>query len=156
MKWFLVMVIGALSGWLIVSLTDEVAIASAAGAAIGVLATIAFFGNRPLHTVAKAAIAMAVGCVFGWVVALMTTGLAPAMVIGAVIGVLATLAVATERPALSLLKLIGAAAASFAVGWGLGAITGNHHLGLALAVPLAMLLLLPMADTVALPRRRPF
>lgn len=156
MKWLIAMLIGALSGWLIVSLTDEAAIAAASGAAIGILATIAFFGNRPLHTVTKVAIAMATGCVFGWVVALLTMKLALAMVIGAAIGVLATMAVATERPLLSLAKLIGASAASFAVGWGIGSVTGHYHLGLALAVPLAMLLLLPLADTVSLPRRRPF
>ncbi len=156
MKWLLAMMTGALSGWLIASATDEVAIAAASGAAIGILATIALLGSRPLRTVVKVASAMAVGCVFGWIVALLTMKLAPAMVIGAVIGVLATMAVATERPARSLVKLIGASAASFAVGGGIGAAMGNHHLGLALAVPLAMLLLLPMADTVALPRRRPF
>lgn len=153
MKWIVAMLIGALSGWLIVSVTNEVAIAVASGAAIGILATIAFFGTRPLHTVAKVAIAMATGCVFGWIVAELTMKLAPAMAIGAVIGVLATMAVATERPVRSLVKLIGASAFSFAVGWGIGSLTGNHHLGLVLAVPLAMLLLLPMADTISLPRR---
>jgi len=156
MKWLIAMLIGALSGWLIVSLTNEVAIAAASGAGIGILATIAFFGSRPLRAVTKVAIAMGTGCVFGWVVALLTMKLAPAIIIGAVIGVLATMAVTTERPARSLAKLIGAAAASFVVGWIIGGAAGNHHLGLALAVPLAMLLLLPMADSISLRRRRPF
>lgn len=156
MKWLIAMIIGAASGWLIASVTDEVAIASASGAAIGILATIALFGTRPFHSLVKAAGAMAVGCIFGWVVALLTSSLKPAMIIGAAVGVLATLAVATERPLRSLLKLVAATAVSFGAGWGIGLATGYHHLGVALAVPIAMLLLLPVADTVKLPRRRPF
>lgn len=156
MKWILAMVIGALSGWLISSVTDDMAIATVSGGAIGFLATIALFGKRPVHTVVKVATAMAVGCVFGWVASLLTSHLAAAMVIGATIGVLATLAIATERPVLSLVKLVAAMAVSFAAGWGIGLAFDNHHLGVALAVPISMLLLLPLADTVTLPRRRPF
>ncbi|GAA0536871.1 putative membrane protein YfcA [Rhizomicrobium palustre] len=156
MRWLIAMVIGALAGWLIASVTEEVAIASASGAAIGILATIALIGSRPLHTVVKVASAMAVGCLFGWVASLLTTRMAPAIVIGAAIGVLATMAIATDRPVRSLAKLIGAMAISFTAGWGIGIAVGNHHIGMALAVPISMLLLLPMADTIRLPRRRPF
>lgn len=156
MKWLIAMMIGALSGWLIASVTNEVAIAALSGGAIGFLATIGLFGTRPVHSVIKVASAMAVGCIFGWLASLLTTHLAPAMVIGAAIGVLATMAVATERPVLSLAKLIGAMAVSFAIGWGVGIALDNHHLGMALTVPLSMLLLLPLADNVNLPRRRPF
>lgn len=156
MKWLLAMIIGALSGWVIATVTNEVAIAATSGGAIGVLATIAFFGTRPVHTLVKVATAMAVGCLFGWVASLLTAKIAPAMVIGAMIGVLATLAVATDRPFRSLTKLIFAMGVSFAAGWGIGIAIGNHHLGMVLAVPIAMLMLLPMADTTRLPRRRPF
>lgn len=153
MKRLAPVLIGAVSGWVIVSVTDVVAIAVASGAAIGILATIALFGTRPFHSLVKAAGAMAIGCIFGWFAALLTSSLAPAMVVGAAIGVLATMAVATDRPMRSLAKLVGAMIISFAAGWAIGALFGNHHLGVALALPISMLLLLPMADTIALPRR---
>ena len=156
MKWLLPMLIGSLSGWLIVSVTDVVAIAIASGAAIGVLATIALFGTRPARSVAKVAGAMAIGCVFGWLVALVTGGLTGAMAIGAGIGVLATIAVAGERPVRSLLKVAGTMGIGFLVAWGIGAAVGDHRLGMALAIPLGLPLLLLLADTLAEPRRRSF
>ena len=153
MKWLFAMAAGALSGWLIVTLTNEVAIAASAGAAIGILATIALFATNPYQSLLKMAGAMAIGCIFGWVASLLTIKLAPAMVIGTVIGVLATLAVATDRPLRSMVKLIVAMVISFGVAWGLGLAIGDHRWAVALAVPLSMLLLLPVADRVSLPRR---
>jgi len=156
MKWLFAILIGSLSGWLIVSVTDEVAIAIASGAAIGILATIALFGTRPAHSVAKVAGAMAIGCLFGWLVASLTGGLTGAMAIGAGIGVLATIAVASERPVQSLLKVAAAMGVGFLVGWGIGAALGDHRLGMALVIPLGLPLLLLLADTFKEPRRRPF
>jgi len=156
MKWLIPMLIGSLSGWLIVSVTDEVAIAVASGAAIGILATIALFGTRPARSVVKWAAAMAVGCLFGWLVSSMTGSLRGAMLIGAVIGVLATLAVTDERPALSLAKIVGTMAAGFVLGWGIGYAVGDHRIGMALIVPLGLPLLLLWAEPLPPPRHRPF
>ena len=156
MKWILAMVIGALSGWVIVAATHEVAIASASGAAIGVLASIALLGTRPVRSVFKAAGAMAVGCLFGWLVSSLTGGLAIAMALGLTVGVLGTVAVAGRRPLVSLLKVAAAMGVGFLVGWGIGLAVGDHRLGMALAIPLGLPLLVALADTMAEPRRRPF
>lgn len=156
MKWLIAGLVGALSGWLIASVTDEVAIASTSGAAIGVLATIALFGTRPVRSVFKAAGAMAIGSLAGWLVALLTDHLASAMVIGAAVGVLATIAVISERPLRSLLKVVGAIGFGFAFGWAIGFALGDHRLGLALSIPLSLPLLALMADTITERRRRPF
>jgi hypothetical protein len=156
MKWLIAMSAGALSGWVIASLTDEVAIATASGAAIGVLATIALFGTSPARSLFKVAGAMAIGSLAGWFVATLTDAISVAMAIGAAVGVVATFAVADTRPVRSLLKVIGATAIGFAVGWGVGYAVGDHRLGMTLAVPVGLLLLLLMADTVTETRHRPF
>ena len=128
----------------------------ASGAAIGVLATVALFGNRPIRSVLKVAGAMAVGCLAGWLVASLTDSLKVAMAIGAGIGVLATIAVASERPFQSLLKVIGTMGVGFAIGWGIGIAIGDHRLGMALSIPLGLPFLFLLADSIKLPRRRPF
>ena len=156
MKWLIAALIGALSGWLIASVTDETGIAMAAGAAIGVLATIALFGTSPVQSVLKVAGAMALGCLAGWLVAWLADGLAVPMVVGAAAGVLATIAVAGTRPLRSLVKVIGAMVIGFAIGWGIGAAVGDHTLGMALAIPLSLPLLLLMADARSETRHRPF
>lgn len=156
MKWLIAMAVGALSGWLIVSVTDEVAIAMASGAAIGILATVALFGTRPVHSLVKVAGAMAIGCLAGWLVAVLVNALAISMAVGAAVGALATVAVAGTRPVRSLAKLIGAMGIGFGIGWGVGIAVGNHSLGMALAVPVGMTLFILTADTMAEPRRRPF
>ena len=156
MKWLIAASIGALSGWLIASVTDETAIAMASGAAIGVLATIAMFGTRPVRTVSKAAGAMAIGSLAGWLVATLADGLAVAMAVGAAAGVLATIAVVDTRPLRSLVKLAGAMGAGFVVGWGIGAAVGDHNLGMALAIPLSLPLLMLMAEAKTRTRHRPF
>lgn len=156
MKWFLAMLAGAMSGWLISSMTGEVAIAAASGAAIGVLATIALFGTRPVHSVFKMAGAMAVGSLAGWIVASLTDHLTIAMAIGAAVGVLATIAVGDERPVRSLIKVVGAISVGFLVGWGVGFAIGDYRWGLALSVPLALPLLMLMAENAPRPRHRPF
>lgn len=156
MKWLLAGLIGSLSGWLIASVTNEVAIAASSGAAIGILATIALFGTRPAHSVAKMAGAMGLGCVAGWLVSALTGGLTVAMVIGSGVGALATVAFTSERPLRSLLKLIAAIGFGFAIGWGVGSLIGDHRIGMVLAIPFALPFLLVMADTMRPPRRRPF
>jgi len=156
MKWLIAMMTGSLAGWLIASVTDEVAIAMASGAAIGVLATIALFGTDPVRSVLKAAGAMAVGSLAGWLVACLTDTLAIAMIIGSAIGVLATVAVTGAHPVRALFKVIGAMGVGFLVGWGIGAVLGDHRLGGAMAIPLGLLLLMLVADTAVEPRRRPF
>jgi hypothetical protein len=156
MKWLIAALIGALSGWLIASVTDEVAIAMASGAAIGVLATIALFGTRPVPSLLKAVGAMAVGSFAGWLVATLVDTLAVAMTVGAAVGVLATIAVADTRPVRSLLKVIGALCVGFAVGWAIGTAAGDHKLGMALAIPLSLPLLMLMADSRTRRRHRPF
>jgi hypothetical protein len=156
MKWLLAGLIGSLSGWLIASVTDEVAIAASSGAAIGVLATMALFGTRPAHSVAKMAGAMGLGCLAGWLVSALTGGLTVAMMIGSGVGALATIALTSERPVRSLLKLAGAMSFGFVLGWGIGALIGDHRIGMALAIPLALPILLVMADTMRPPRHRPF
>ncbi|MDE2113173.1 MAG: hypothetical protein KGJ79_18735 [Alphaproteobacteria bacterium] len=156
MKWLIAALIGALSGWLIASVTNEVAIAMASGAAIGILATIALFGTHPVSSVLKVAGAMAIGSLAGWLVAYLVNALAVAMAVGAAVGVLATFAVADTRPVRSLVKVVGAMAVGFVIGWGIGEALGDHKLGMALAVPLSLLLLMFMADARAEKRRRPF
>jgi hypothetical protein len=156
MKWFVAALIGSLSGWLIATVTDEVAIAASSGAAIGILATIAMFGNRPVRSVFKVAGAMAIGCLAGWLVAYLTDSLKVAMAIGAGIGVLATIAVTSEKPLRSLIKVIGTMAVGFAAGWGIGALIGDHRIGMVLAIPVGLPILILLADTVSQPRRRPF
>jgi len=156
MKWVLAGLIGSLAGWLIVMITDEVLIAVTAGGAIGFLAMIALFGTRPLQAVGKVAGAMAIGCLFGWLVSALTDSLKISMVIGMAIGALATIAMASERPVQSLLKVIGTMGIGFAAGWAIGYAIGDHRIGMALAIPLGLPLLAVLADTVALPRRRPF
>lgn len=156
MKWLITMSVGALSGWLIASVTDEVAIAVTSGAAIGILATIALFGTRPVYSVVKVAAAMAVGCLAGWLVASVTDHLHVAMAVGGAVGVLATIAVISQRPLTSLLKVVGAMGFGFLVGWGIGFAVGDHRIGLALAIPLGLPLLLLMADTTPKLRHRPF
>lgn len=156
MKWFFAMLIGSLSGWLIASVTDDVAIAASSGAAIGVLATIALIGTRPVHSMAKVAGAMAIGCLAGWLVDTVTTHQPFAMVMGASIGVLATIAVASTRPARSLAKLIAAMTFGFSAGWLIGMAIGDHNIGMALAIPLGLPLLLLLAGKEPQLRRRPF
>jgi hypothetical protein len=156
MKWLVAALIGSASGWLIASVTNEVAIAVISGGAIGFLATVALFGTRPVHSVAKVAGAMALGCLAGWLVAALTDTLAPAMAIGSGIGVLATIALSGERPLRSLVKVVVTMAIGFAIGWGIGAAVGDHRLGMVLAIPLGLPLLILLADTVRLPRHRPF
>jgi hypothetical protein len=156
MKWFVAMAAGALSGWLIASLTDEVAIAMAAGGAIGVLATIALFGTQPARSVFKVAGAMAIGSLAGWLVATLTNALTIAMAIGAAVGALATIALAGTRPVRSLFKLLGSMAIGFGIGWGIGIAVGDHRLGMALSIPVGLALLVLTADTMTQPRRRPF
>ncbi len=156
MKWFIAGLVGALSGWLIASVTDEVAIAATSGAAIGILATIALFGTRPVRSVFKAAGAMAIGSLAGWLVALLTDHLTSAMAIGAAVGVFATIAVISERPIRSLVKVVGAIGFGFVTGWAIGYAVGDHRLGLVLAIPLSLPLLLLMADSITQPRHRPF
>ena len=156
MKWLVASVIGSLSGWLIATVTDNVAIAVASGGAIGVLATVGLFGTRPLQAVVKVAGAMAIGCLFGWAVSSLTDSLKIAMAIGMAIGALATMAVVSKRPLYALLKVIGTMGFGFAVGWGIGYAIGDHRIGMALVVPLGLPLLVLTADTIALPRRRPF
>ncbi len=156
MKWFIAMAIGAASGWLIASVTDEVAIAMASGAAIGVLATIALFGTNPVRSVLKVAGAMAIGSLAGWLVACLADGLAIAMAVGAAVGALATIAITGARPLRSLLKVVGAMGVSFTIGWGVGSAIGNHTIGMALMVPFGLTLLLFIADSPVVRRRRPF
>lgn len=156
MKWFVAAAIGASSGWLISSLTDEVAIAVVCGGAIGFLATIALFGTRPAESFTKVAIAMAIGSLAGWIVSMLTGTLGAAMVMGSAIGAVATIALVGERPVLSLLKVIGAMGVGFLVGWGIGMATGNHRLGMALVIPLGLIVLTLTARTMAAPRHRPF
>ncbi len=156
MKWLIAMAAGALSGWLIASLTDEVAIAMASGAAIGILATIALFGTDPARSVFKVAGAMAIGCLAGWLVATLTDALTVAMASGVAVGALATVALAGTRPVRSLLKVVGAMGIGFAIGWGIGTAVGDHKLGMAIAFPVGLTLLLLTAETMKLPRRRPF
>lgn len=156
MKWLLAGLIGSLSGWLIANVTDQVAIASSSGGAIGVLATIALFGTRPALSVFKVAGAMGLGCLAGWLVAAVTGGLTGAMMIGAAVGTLATISLTSERPLISLLKLAGAMGFGFVVGWGIGTLIGDHRLGMALAIPLGLPVLVLMADSIRPTRRRPF
>lgn len=156
MKWFIAAAIGALSGWLIASVTDEVAIAVVCGGAIGFLATIALFGTRPAQSFAKVAGAMAIGSVAGWVAAELTGGLGIAMAMGSAIGAVATIALVGERPLRALLKVIGSMGVGFLIGWGVGSATGNHNLGMALVIPFGLLLLTLTANTLAKPRHRPF
>ena len=156
MKWLIAMLIGALSGWLVASVTDEVAIAVASGGAIGILATIALFGTHPVHSVLKVAGAMAIGSLAGWLVAYLADALAIAMAIGAAVGVLATIAVTKNRPVRSLMKVVGALCLGFVIGWGIGAATGNQIIGMALAIPLGLPFLILMADPVTEQRHRPF
>lgn len=156
MKWLIAMAIGSLAGWLIASVTDEVAIAVASGAAIGALATIALFGARPVRSVLKVAGAMAIGCLAGWLVALLADTLAVAMTVGAAVGVAATIAVTSARPLRSLLKVIGAMGISFVIGWGIGAAFDQHKLGLVLAIPPGLLLVMLISDPVPVLRRRAF
>ncbi len=156
MRWIITMSVGAISGWLIASVTDEIAIAAASGAAIGILTAIALFGTSPVRSVFKTASAMAVGSLAGWVVASFTDHLHIAMAVGSAVGALATIAVISERPIASLLKLVAAMAFGFLVGWGIGSIIGDHRIGFALSIPLALPLLLLMADTTPKPRHRPF
>ncbi|MDE2183124.1 MAG: hypothetical protein KGJ78_08880 [Alphaproteobacteria bacterium] len=155
MKGLIAALIGALSGWLVASVT-EVAIATACGAAIGVLATIALFGTNPARSLLKAAGAMAIGSAVGWLVATLTGGLAVAMAVGAAGGVLATIAVADTRPLRSLAKLAAAMSVGFAVGWGIGSAAGDHNLGMALVIPLTVPLMMLMGDARTARRRRPF
>jgi hypothetical protein len=156
MKWLLTGLIGSLAGWVIVMITDEVLIAVTAGGAIGFLTMIAMFGTRPGPAVAKIAGAMALGCLFGWLTSVLTGSLKISIVIGMAIGALATIALASERPAMSLLKVVGTMGVGFAVGWAIGYAVGDHRIGMALAIPLGLPLLAVMADTIALPKRRPF
>lgn len=156
MKWLIAAMIGAFSGWLIASVTDEVAIAMASGAAIGVLATIALFGTRPIRSVLNVAGAMAIGSLAGWLVASLADTLAVAMAVGGAVGVLATIAVTGTRPLRSLLKVVGAMSIGFVIGWGIGAAIGDHKLGMALAIPLSLPLMLLMADARTKQRHRPF
>lgn len=156
MRWLVASLIGSLSGWLIASVTDNVAIAVASGGAIGVLATIALFGTRPFQAVLKVAGAMAIGCLFGWAVASLTDSLKIAMAIGMAIGALAIIAVVSRRPIQSLMKVIGTMGVGFAVGWGIGYAIGDHRIGMALAIPIGLPLLILMADSFPLRRRRPF
>lgn len=150
------MAIGSVAGWLVVSVTNEVTIAVACGAAIGVLATIALFGTRPVHSLVKAAGAMAVGSLAGWLVAYLADTLALAMAGGAAVGVLATIAMTGTRPVRSVMKVVGAMGISFAIGWLIGTAVGDHKLGMALAIPLGVLLLMLIADSVPKLRHRPF
>ena len=156
MKWLIAMAIGSLAGWLVASITDEATIAMACGAAIGVLATIALFGTRPVHSVVKVAGAMAIGSLAGWLVAFLTDTLAVAMAVGAAVGVLATIAVNGVRPVRSLIKVIGTMGVGFVIGWGIGAVVGDHKLGMVLAIPLGLLLLMLIADSMPEQRHRPF
>ena len=156
MKWLVAGLVGSLAGWLIVMITQEVLIAVTAGGAIGFLATIALFGTRPLQAVGKVASAMAIGCMFGWLVSALTDSLKISMVIGMAIGALATIAMASERPVLSLVKVIGTMGIGFAAGWAIGYAVGDHRIGMALAIPLGLPLLAVIADSISLPRRRPF
>ncbi len=156
MKWLYAGVIGSVAGYLIVSVTNEVAIAVTAGGAIGFLATVALFGTRPLQAVIKVAGAMAIGSLAGWLVASVTDSLKIAMIIGMAIGALATIALSSERPLQSLLKVVGTMGFGFAAGWAIGYAIGDHRIGMALAIPLGLPLLVVLADTARLPRRRPF
>lgn len=156
MKWLIAMAIGSVAGWLVVSATNEVTIAVACGAAIGVLATIALFGTRPVRSVLKVAGAMAIGSLAGWLVAYLADTLTVAMAGGAAVGVLATIAMTGTRPLRSLTKVVGAMGVSFAIGWAIGTAVGDHKLGMALAIPLGVLLLLLIADTAPKLRHRPF
>lgn len=156
MKWLIAMAAGVVSGLVIASVTDEVAIAAASGAGIGILATIALFGTRPVHSVFKVAGAMAIGSMAGWLVALLTDHLTSAMALGAAVGVLATIAVASERPVRALLKTVAVMGLSFVIGWQVGHAFGHPRLGLALALPLSLPFLLLIADTMTKRRHRPF
>jgi hypothetical protein len=156
LKWLIAMAIGSMAGWLIASITDEVAIAVASGAAIGVLATVALFGARPVRSVLKVAGAMAIGCLAGWLVAYLSDRLAVAMIVGAAVGVLATIAVTCTRPVRSLIKVIAVMGVGFGIGWGIGAAVGNHALGMVLAIPPGLLLLVLVADSEPKLRHRPF
>jgi hypothetical protein len=156
MKWLIASLIGSLSGWLIASVTDSPAIAVTAGGAIGLLATIGLFGTRPMQAVAKVATAMAIGCLFGWLAAALTGSLKIAMAIGMAMGAVATIAVSNERPVPALLKVIATMTAGFAAGLGIGYAVGDYRIGLAAAIPLGLVLLAVLANTMAEPRRRPF
>ncbi len=156
MKWLIAMAIGSLAGWLVASITDEAAIAMASGAAIGILVTIALFGTRPVHSVLKVAGAMAIGSLAGGLVAYLADTLTVAMAVGAAVGGLATIAVTGARPVRALVKVIGAMGVGFVIGWGIGAAVGDHKLGMALAIPFGLLLLMLIADTMPKQRHRPF
>lgn len=156
LKWLIAIGIGSVAGWLVATVTDGVAIAAASGAAIGVLATIALFGARPVSSVLKVAGAMAIGSLAGWLVAELADTLVVAMTVGAAVGVLATIAVTGARPLRSVIKVVGAMGFGFAIGWGIGAAVGDHKLGMALSIPLGLLLLMLIADSVPKLRRRPF
>lgn len=156
MKWLIAAAAGATSGWLIASVTDEVAIAMASGGAIGVLATIALFGTTPVRSLIKVAGAMAIGSLAGWLVAWLADGLAIAMAVGATVGAMATIAITDTRPLRSLMKVVGAMGIGFIVGWGVGTAIGNHTIGMSLMVPLGLLLLLLTADSTGVKRHRPF
>jgi hypothetical protein len=156
MKWLLAGVIGSVAGWLIVSVTDQVAIAVVAGGAIGFLATIALFGTKPVLAVGKVAGAMALGCLAGWLVSSVTDSLKIAMIIGMAIGALATIALSSQRPFASLLKVVGTMGFGFAAGWAIGYAIGDHRIGMLLAIPLGLPLLIVFADTMRMPRHRPF
>ena len=68
MKWFIAMLVGSLSGWLVASVTNEVLAAAIIGGAIGVLATIAVAGTRPARALAKLIGAMSFGFIVSWAV----------------------------------------------------------------------------------------
>ena len=101
-------------------------------------------------------IAMAIGSLAGWLVAFLTDTLAVAMAVGAAVGVLATIAVNGVRPVRSLIKVIGTMGVGFVIGWGIGAVVGDHKLGMVLAIPLGLLLLMLIADSMPEQRHRPF
>jgi hypothetical protein len=156
MKWLIAMIAGSLAGWLISTVTEGIAIAMASGAAIGVLTTVALFGNRPVLSFLKVAGAMAIGSLAGWLVASLTDAVAAAMVIGAAVGALATIAVYRVRPVLSLVKVVCAMGCGFLVGWGIGTSFGDHRLGVALAILFGVLLFVLVTEPEAELRRRPF
>lgn len=157
MKWLAAALAGILSGWIISEITGGVAIAALSGAAIGTLTTIALFGTRPVHSLAKAVIAMGIGCLFGWLISAVTGGLTIPMILGLATGVFATIALTSERPVRSLLKVIVVMGIGVAAGWGVGYAIGHHGIGMALTVlPLCIPLLILFADTVRPPRHRPF
>ena len=158
MKELLAASAGAFSGWVISSVTDAIAIAMAAGAGIGILTAVALLSTRPISSVAKLAGAMAIGSLAGWLAASLADSLTLAMMIGSAVGLFATVAVTETRPVRSLIKVIGSMCVGFAFGWGIGAAVGSHKLGVALAIPfaLALLMLLAESKTQLRPRHRPF